>query len=75
MRHIIYRAFVSAAILIITLIVSIIWQKMVYTIPVLAVLLFFAAGLRGLARETTQRQLDQEAVEVDVGTETGMDGG
>lgn len=75
MRQVFYRVFVSAVILIITITVSVIWEKMVYTIPVLAVLLFLAAGLRGVSRDTTRRQLDQEAIEVDTGPDVGMDSG
>lgn len=75
MRQFCYRAAVSAIILAITIAVSVIWEKMVYTIPVLAVLLFLAAGLRGLSRDTTRRHLDQEAIEVDTGPDVGLDSG
>ena len=75
MRQLFFRTVVSAIILAITIAVSVIWEKMVYTIPVLAVLLFLAAGFRGIARDTTRRQLDQEAIEVDTGPDVGIDSG
>lgn len=75
MRQFFYRTVVSAIILAVTIAVSVIWEKMVYTIPVLAVLLFLAAGLRGLSRDTTRRHLDQEAIEVDTGPDVGLDSG
>jgi len=42
----------------ITLTVSVIWDKMVYTIPVLAVLMFFAAVIE---KGPTPRQLDEDS--------------
>ena len=53
------RAAVAAVILAVTLIVSVIWQRMVYTIPVLAVLLFFAAGLNATSG-SARRNVDEE---------------
>lgn len=67
-----YRTIVAAIILSITIAVSVIWEKMVYTIPVLAVLLFLAAGLQGLSRGTSRRNIDQESVEVEVDLEAGV---
>ena len=65
------------AILAITLAVSVIWEKMVYTIPVLAVLLFTTAGMPGLSGGATMRNLDQEAtdLEIDLESGVGMDAG
>ena len=60
------RAVVAVIVLTVTLIVSAIWQKMVYTIPVLAVLLFLAAGIKN-DDGSTKRNLDE--VDVDVGGE------
>lgn len=65
-RHFINRAIVALAILTITLIVSVIWQRMVYTIPVLACLLFLATGLRSDG-STTRRKLDDDAADLDLG--------
>ena len=45
-RSFVHRAIVAATILVVTLAVSAIWQKMVYTIPVLAVLLILAASIK-----------------------------
>ena len=56
------RAAVASAILSVTLIVSVVWQEMVYTIPVLAVLLFLAAGTNVQAG-STRRNLDQDATD------------
>ena len=72
-----YRTVVAMIVLAITLAVSIIWEKMVYTIPVLAALLFLAAGLKGISGSSTRRNLDQDAVDLDVDLETGagMDAG
>ena len=64
-RHFINRAIVALAILTITLVVSVIWQRMVYTIPVLACLLFLAAGLKSEG-STTRRKLDEDAQDVDL---------
>ena len=59
MKGILIRVVCAAVILGITLLVSAIWQKMVYTIPVLAVLLYLAAGLT--ADETsTRKNLDND---------------
>jgi len=62
-KPLIHRGIASLVILVITLTVSIIWQKMVYTIPVLGVLLFFAAGLRNNDSRNAIKQLDQEVSE------------
>ena len=70
-RSFLYRTIVAAIILAITIAVSVIWEKMVYTIPVLAVLLFLAAGLRGLSGGTSRRNIDQESVEVEIDLEAG----
>ena len=56
------RAAVASAILSATLIVSVVWQEMVYTIPVLAVLLFLAAGTNAQAGPT-RRNLDQDSTD------------
>ena len=56
------RAAVASAILSVTLIVSVVWQEMVYTIPVLAVLLFLAAGTNVQAG-STRRNLDQDVTD------------
>ena len=55
---------VSLAILMMTLAVSAIWEKMVYTIPVLAVLLCLAAGMRALDSEPTSRQVDDTTADL-----------
>ena len=60
------RSAVAAAMLT----VSVIWEKMVYTIPVLAALLFVAAGLPGLRRDPLSRQLEDTA---DQTSEPGFD--
>ena len=57
-RHLIVRGLLSLAILTITLTVSVIWGKMVYTIPVLAVLMFFAAGLDDKDRYRLDEDID-----------------
>ena len=64
-RRFINRAIVALAVLTITLIVSVIWQRMVYTIPVLACLLFLAAGLKSEG-STTRRKLDDDATDFDM---------
>ena len=58
------RLIAAAVILGATIGVSVAWERMVYTIPVLATLLFLFAGWR--EPEDVKRQLDQDA---------GMDGG
>ena len=68
-RSFLYRVFVAIAILVVVLAVSIIWDKMVYTIPVLAVCLFLAAGLKGIGRDTTTQHLDEAAGKPDTDTE------
>ena len=70
-RSFLYRVIVAIAILVVVLAVSVIWEKMVYTIPVLAVCLFLAAGLKGIGRETTIQQLDETAGKPD--TDTDLD--
>ena len=60
------RAAVALAVLAPTLFVSVVWQKMVYTIPVLAVLLFFAAGTSAGAGPT-RRNIDEGATGHDAG--------
>ena len=60
------RVIVAAVILAVTLAVSVIWQRMVYTIPVLACLLFLAAGLKADG-STTRRKLDDDAADLDLG--------
>ena len=65
---ILQRAAAALVILAITLFVSVVWQKMVYTIPVLAVLLYFAAGVR-TDGATTKRNLDQEGTDFEVGAD------
>ena len=59
-------------VLAITLAVSVIWEKMVYTIPVLAVLLFTAAGMPGLSGSATRRNLDQESTDLDIDLDSGI---
>jgi len=56
LKRVLIRGLLSLAILGITLTVSVIWDKMVYTIPVLAVLMFFAAVIE---KDPTPRQLDE----------------
>lgn len=68
MKGVIYRAAVASFILAVTLSVSIILQKMVYAIPVLAVLLYLFAVLPNLSTGSTRRNVDQE------GVETGLEG-
>lgn len=58
------RLIAAAVILGATIGVSIAWERMVYTIPVLATLLFLFAGWR--EPEDVKKHLDQDA---------GMDGG
>ena len=55
-----YRAIVSVVILPVTLFMSIVWQKMVYTIPVLGVLLFFAAGIKAPGEGPGTRNVDAD---------------
>ena len=74
-RTFLCRALVAAIVLVATIAVSVIWEKMVYTIPVLAVLLFLASGLRGISGGTSRRNLDQEEVEMDADSAAGMDAG
>lgn len=62
------RFLVALAILVVTLSVSVIWQKMVYTIPVLAALLYFAAGFRADGA-ATKRNLEEEASSFEAGTD------
>ena len=50
-----YRLIVALIILGVTICVSAVWQKMVYTIPVLAVLLFLFAGIKGLGSNEPHR--------------------
>ena len=59
------RVVVALIILAVTLCVSVIWQKMVYTIPVLGVLLFLAAGLKTDAG-TSRQNLDEDVADHDV---------
>lgn len=73
LRRFLYRALIALIILAVTLAVSVIWQKMVYTIPVLAVLLFLAAGIKELDDGSTRRNLDEETTDID--TDAGVDGG
>lgn len=68
-----YRALIALVILTVTLAVSVIWQKMVYTIPVLAVLLFLAAGIKDLGDGSTKRNLDEETADIDA--DASIDGG
>lgn len=53
------RAACAAVILAVTMLVSVVWQRMVYTIPVLAVLLFFAADLN-TSSGPARRNVDEE---------------
>ncbi len=71
-RSFLYRTVAAMAILAITLAVSVIWEKMVYTIPVLAVLLFTTAGMPGLSGGATRRNLDQKATDLDIDLESGV---
>lgn len=73
LRRFLYRALIALIILAVTLAVSAIWQKMVYTIPVLAVLLFLAAGIKELDDGSTRRNLDEETTDID--TDAGVDSG
>ena len=73
LRRFLYRALIALIILAVTLAVSAIWEKMVYTIPVLAVLLFLAAGIKELDDGSTRRNLDEEATDID--TDAGVDSG
>ena len=45
---------------------------MVYTIPVLAVLLFTAGGMPDLSGGATRRNLNQEATDLDVDLDSGV---
>lgn len=54
-----YRALIAVIILAVTLAVSVIWKKMVYTIPLLAVLLFLAAGIKCPGGGFSKRNLDE----------------
>ena len=56
----------ALVILAITLAVSAIWQKMVYTFPVLVCLPFFAAGLTRPEDGSTKRNLDEDAQATDL---------
>ena len=67
------RAAVAVVILVVTMAVSAIWEKMVYTIPVLAVLLFLAAGLGGVSQRSLSRNLDEEGANQDTDPETSLD--
>ena len=67
LRWFLYRALIALIILAVTLAVSVIWEKMVYTIPVLAVLLFLAAGIKELDDGSTRRNLDEETTDIDTG--------
>lgn len=71
-RSFLYRTIVAMVVLAITLAVSVIWEKMVYTIPVLAVLLFTAAGIPGLGGGATTRNLDEDSTDLDVDLESGV---
>ena len=62
-RRFALRVAVGAAILVPTLAVSTIWREMVYTVPVLAVLLFVAAGLPALREGASRRNLEAESAE------------
>ena len=64
-RPFLYRSIVALIILAVTMVVSVIWQRMVYTIPVLAVLLFLAAGLNGISGNSTVRNLDEDAPDIE----------
>ena len=70
-RRFLHRAAIAAVILAVTLTVSAVWQKMVYTIPVLAVLLFLAAGIKGVGEGSTKRNLDEDAPDVDIDEAAG----
>lgn len=72
-RSFLYRVVVGMVILAITISVSVVWEKMVYTIPVLAVLLFLAAGMQGISGGTTTRNLDDDAGDVDADVDTDLD--
>lgn len=74
-RSFLSRTLVAVIVLAATIAVSVIWEKMVYTIPVLAVLLFLASELRGISGSTSRRNLDRESVEIDVDSAAGMDAG
>ena len=67
------RAAVAVVMLVVTMAVSAIWEKMVYTIPVLAVLLFLAAGLEGVSQRSLSRNLDEEGANQDTEPETSLD--
>lgn len=53
------RVLVAAVILAVTIPVSAVWGEMVYTIPVLAVMLFLAAGLKGAEKDAPTRNTDE----------------
>ena len=72
-RSFLYRALIALVILVVTITVSVIWGQMVYTIPVLAVLLFLAAGMKGLSGNTTTRNLDETSAKPDEDAEIEMD--
>ena len=71
-RSFLFRALVALVILIVTIAVSVIWGQMVYTIPVLAVLLFLAAGMKGLGGNTTTRNLDETSAKPDAEIEMNV---
>lgn len=71
-RSFLYRTVVALVVLAIAVAVSVIWEKMVYTIPVLAVLLFTVAGMPSLSGGATRRNLDQEATDLDVDLDSGI---
>ena len=64
-RMFLYRLIVALVILAVTICVSVVWQKMIYTIPVLAVLLFLFAGIKGLGSNATTRNLDEDSPDID----------
>ena len=64
-RMFLYRLIVALIILGVTICVSAVWQKMIYTIPVLAVLLFLSAGIKGLGSNATTRNLDEDSPDID----------
>ena len=68
-----YRLIIASVILIVTLVVSAIWQKMVYTVPVMGVLLFLAAGIKDLA-DTPTRNLDEDGSDAESDMHADIDG-
>ena len=68
------RLALSVFILAVTLAVSAAWEKMVYTIPVLVVLLFAASGLPSLRSETGRRNVEEDSASESVGGTGGLDG-